>query len=152
MTELEIFSELIYVLIEEILQLGNISHLFTDEEKNSVINSIRTSGDQEKAQLTSLETWNYFIEYVHCSMILCIPLAPSLFVIGFFCGNLLFPLQKVIRQQEIKKTILFSPLLLPASHKHRDNSLHQVPSPLFSLSKSLFGTDVRHCCDIFHCL
>ena len=124
MTELEIFSELIYVLIEEILQLGNISHLFTDEEKNSVINSIRTSGDQEKAQLTSLETWNYFIEYVHChcSMILCIPLAPSFFVIGFFCGNLLFLLQKVIRQQEIKKTILFSPLLLPASHKHRDNS------------------------------
>lgn len=124
MTELEIFSELIYVLIEEILQLGNISHLFTDEEKNSVINSIRTSGDQEKAQLTSLETWNYFIEYVHChcSMILCIPLAPSFFVIGFFCGNLLFRLQKVIRQQEIKKTILFSPLLLPASHKHRDNS------------------------------
>lgn len=124
MTELEIFSELIYVLIEEILQLGNISHLFTDEEKNSVINSIRTSGDQEKAQLTSLETWNYFIEYVHChcSMILCIPLAPSFFVIGFFCGNLLFLLQKVIRQQEIKKTILFSPLLLSASHKHRDNS------------------------------
>lgn len=77
MTELGTFSKLIYVLIEEIIQLGNISHMFKEEEKNSVINSIRTSGDQDKAQLTASETWNHFIEYVHYSMISCIPLGPS---------------------------------------------------------------------------
>ena len=62
LSELETFSESIYVLLEEILQLGNISHVFNEEEKNSAINSIRTSGDQDKAQLSASETWSYFIE------------------------------------------------------------------------------------------
>ena len=62
LTSLEVFDDGIITLIDELLQKGTMSHIFNEEEKNSVINTIRTSGDQEKARLSKPEAWNEFVK------------------------------------------------------------------------------------------
>lgn len=61
-TSLDIFDEKVLVLLDELLQKGTMAHIFRDEEKSSVINTIRTSGDQQKARLNKSEAWEVFIK------------------------------------------------------------------------------------------
>ena len=62
MTSLEIFDDRILTLIDEVLQKGTMAHVFNEEDKISVINTVRTSGDQEKARLSKSEAWNEFVK------------------------------------------------------------------------------------------
>ena len=50
------------VLVDELLQKGSMWHIFNEEERASVINAIRTSGDKEKVQLGNNEAWELFIK------------------------------------------------------------------------------------------
>ena len=60
-TELDILDDSVVTMIDELLQYGAMSHLFNEEEKNAVINSIRTSGDQENASLSVTQAWDVFM-------------------------------------------------------------------------------------------
>lgn len=62
-TSLDIFDDKVIVLMDELLQQGTMVHIFNEEEKSSVINTVRTSGDQEKARLSKSEAWEVFIKW-----------------------------------------------------------------------------------------
>ena len=60
-TELDLFDDSVIALIDELLQNGAMTHVFSEDEKYAVINSIRTSGDQENSSLSITEAWEVFM-------------------------------------------------------------------------------------------
>lgn len=62
-TELDLFDGSVITVIDELLQCGAMTHIFNEDEKNAVINSIRTSGDQENAALSLTQAWDVFMGY-----------------------------------------------------------------------------------------
>ena len=80
LTSLELFDDGIITLIDELLQKGTMAHVFNEEDKNSVINTIRTSGDQEKARLTKPEAWNEFVRYAQLLLIFIVVIFVVVFV------------------------------------------------------------------------